>query len=175
VTRAKTDPTRKSEAQPDEWTVSEHEDNGDIIIRDGDGDIIANCQVDSQGFSDTQVEANAAAIVRDHNAGPDLLAALERIETSARAVADITHARGPEADPILAARLSDLWNDTNEARAAAREAKLVLAREVVARRLSSRMNLYEAMKLKTGELRRMLRRADEREAANEKREGGFWH
>ena len=54
--------------------------------------------------------------------------------------------------------------DHNEARAAAREAKLVLAREVVARRLSSRMNLYEAMKLKTGELRRMLRRADERAA-----------
>jgi len=72
-----TDPTRKSEAQPDEWTVSEHEDNGDIIIRDGDGDIIANCQVDSQGFSDTQVEANAAAIVRDHNAGPGLRAACQ--------------------------------------------------------------------------------------------------
>lgn len=79
MTRAKTDPTRKSEAQPDEWTVSEHEDNGDIIIRDGDGDIIANCQVDSQGFSDTQVEANAAAIVRDHNAGPGLVVALEAI------------------------------------------------------------------------------------------------
>jgi len=157
MTRA-TDPTRKTEAQPDEWGYGEGSTphyQGQVY--DSNGKTVAITYSDEGGI-------HAAAIVRDHNAGPDLLAALERIETSARAVADITHARGPEADPILAARLSDLWNDTNEARAAAREAKLVLAREVVARRLSSRMNLYEAMKLKTGELRRMLRRADERAA-----------
>ena len=61
----------------EKWTVSAHEDNGDVVIRDGDGDIIANCSVDSTDFSDTQVDAHAAAIVADHNSRADLLAACQ--------------------------------------------------------------------------------------------------
>jgi hypothetical protein len=52
-------------------------------------------------------------------AAPDLLAALERLESTARSVADITHRTGIGLDdPILADALSGLWQYANEARAA---------------------------------------------------------
>jgi len=52
--------------------------------------------------------------------------------------------------------------------------KRSLAERVHAAGLSN-ADLPTLLTYKPGQLRRMLRRADEREAANEKREGGFWH
>jgi hypothetical protein len=68
VTRAKTE-----SAQPDEWGYSEGSTphyQGQVY--DSEGKTVAITYSDEGGI-------NAAAIVREHNAGPEMLAALEQI------------------------------------------------------------------------------------------------
>ena len=53
----------------------------------------------------------------------EALSVLSRLESSARAVADWTHARALDEDDEMADLLGDLWQDANEARAAIARAK----------------------------------------------------
>ena len=66
-------------------------------------------------------EAPAAQVIDGgHDAAQDrnaLIESLTAMEARGRAVADIMHAKGETDDPILAARLSDLWQSANTARA----------------------------------------------------------
>jgi len=64
------------------------------------------------------------ANIRLLSAAPRLLRVLADLETAARAVSDMTHAAGIGLDdPLLTARLCDLWNRANEARAAVQDAR----------------------------------------------------
>jgi hypothetical protein len=67
-------------------------------------------------------DANRNLILRAVNSHEALLAAFARLEIPARAVADIMHCRDENADPILNARLSELWQACNAARAIIAEA-----------------------------------------------------
>ena len=55
------------------WAQSIHDDSGDIVVRDLDGNIIANCTTDSGFLSGRAQMANAELTA----AAPDMLAALE--------------------------------------------------------------------------------------------------
>ena len=78
----------------------------------GDGDTIM-AYVDATPEDDER----RFTIVPVLAAAPKLLEACEKLEPPARAVTDIMHRR-TEADPILNARLSELWQAINKARAA---------------------------------------------------------
>ena len=44
------------------WSVSEHEDNGEVVVRDACDCIVSNCSIDQEMYRDRQEqEVNAAA------------------------------------------------------------------------------------------------------------------
>lgn len=55
------------------WRVDKHADNGDIVVRDQEGRIVANCQTDAYTLRMADIQKNASLFA----AAPDLLKALE--------------------------------------------------------------------------------------------------
>ena len=62
------------------WAQSIHDDNGDIVVRDADGNIIANCTTDSNFLSGKTQMANADLIA----AAPAMLEYLKELDLRSR-------------------------------------------------------------------------------------------